>query len=140
MKHVKLFEDWGDQIDRSRPQIILIQISHYLTQERERGRYTNLEEATSDFLRHFSEFVTKEWGGSPKRYFEGFNPNVQNVNTWNDFFLQFSEKDMGETTFYVEIIHPQETTKVLKEVDLLSKIHKSDPSYLQSQLPFTGKA
>ena len=131
MKHIKLFESWGDPINRKSPKFILMKKNHYLTQEKAVGYYDNIGEATEDFLRYFSEFIKEEWGGSPKDYFSEWNPEVNEINSWQEFFSLHPE--IGETTFYIEDFNPSRGTTVFSEAELLSK---NNPSYLESILPF----
>jgi hypothetical protein len=132
MKHIKLFEDWGDPINRGSEKFILMKINHYLTQEKAVGYYDSMREAMKDFLRYFSEFIKDEWGGSPKAYFSEWNKEVEKINSWKEFFSL--SPVIEETTFYIEDFNPSRTAKVFSETELLSQ---NDTSYLESFLPFS---
>lgn len=138
MKYIKLFESWGDVIDRESSRFTLIQKNHYLAQERQVGNYEGLEEAISGFLDLFKKFIDDEWGGVAKRYFSEWNPEVESIDSWDDFFVQSPE--IGETTFYVEDFDPVRTARIFSEVDLLKMVHDMDPSnlYLETFLPFVN--
>ena len=135
MKHIKLFESWGDPIDRSSPKFILIQKNHYLTQERKIGYYKSREKAIQVFLEKFKIFIYDEGYGIPKRYFSEWNEDVNKIHSWDEFFSKSPEID--EYTFYVEDFDPSKTTLIFSEVDLLHEVYKKDPTYLDSFLPFS---
>lgn len=128
-----IFSSWGDPINKTSLQFILMQKNHYLTQEREIGQYTNLKEAISDFLDWFKNEM--EEYGTPKKYFSEWNSEVDGIDSWDEFFSQSPEID--ETTFYLEDFNPRRSTKIFSEVDLLEIVHKSDPIYLEGFINFS---
>ena len=128
-----IFSSWGDPINKTSLQFILMQKNHYLTQEREIGQYTNLKEAISDFLDWFKNEM--EEYGTPKKYFSEWNSEVDGIDSWDEFFSQSPEID--ETTFYLEDFNPHRSTKIFSEVDLLEIVHKSDPIYLEGFINFS---
>ena len=129
MKHIELFEGWGDTINRKSDKFILIQKNHYLTQERKIGYFSSIEEAMPLFLKLFKKFINDEWNGVSKRYFLEWNPDVGVTNSWDEFFSQIP--GIGDETFYIE---DSDSGTVFSEVDLLKMVH---PSYLESFLPFS---
>ena len=129
MKHVKLFEGWGDAINKKPDKFILIEKNHYLMQERKIGYYNSMREAMPHFLKLFKKFITDEWDGVPKGYFLEWDPEVDVVNSWDEFFSQIPE--IGDYTFYIE---DSDGSTVFSEVDLLKMVH---PVYLASFLPFS---
>ena len=129
MKHIELFEGWGDTINRKSDKFILIQKNHYLTQERKIGYFSSIEEAMPLFLKLFKKFINDEWNGVSKRYFLEWNPDVDVTNSWDEFFSQIP--GIGDETFYIE---DSDSGTVFSEVDLLKMVH---PSYLESFLPFS---
>lgn len=135
MKHIKLFEGWGDPINRKSSKFILIQKNHYLSQEKKIGYYKTMEESIPDFLHHFKNFINYEWEGIPKDYFLEWNyDDIEGIDSWDEFFLQAPKID--ETTFYLEDFDPSRDTKIFYEVDLLEIVYRKDPTYLQNFLPF----
>lgn len=129
MKHIEMFEGWGDTIKRKSDKFILIQKNHYLTQEKKIRYFNSIEEAMPLFLKLFKKFINDEWGGVPKRYFLEWNPDVDVTNSWDEFFSQIP--GIGDETFYIE---DSNRGTVFSEVDLLKMV---DPSYLASFLPFS---
>ena len=136
MKHIKLFEGWGDPINRKKSKLVLIQKNHYLTQERSVGFYNSMERATTAFLNKFKEFINEDWNGVPKNYFIEWDQNVENSNTWDEFFAQ--KHNIGEGTFYLESDQPGSRLMIYDEMDLLLMVYSKDPAYLESFLPFAG--
>jgi len=139
MKHIKLFEGWGDSINREKSKFILIQRNHYLTQERSAGSYNSMDRALSSFLDKFKAFVIEDWQGIPKDYFGEMYPEIMDCNTWEEFFANIQGQDY-EGTFYLEATDATQPvpTQVWDEIELLENIYEKNPSYLESVLPFTG--
>jgi hypothetical protein len=127
------FGSWGDPINKTGPQFILMQKNHYLTQEREIGQYSNLQEAIPDFLDWFK--IEMEEYGTPKKYFSEWNPEVEDINSWDEFFSR--SPGIDETTFYLEDFDPARGARIYSEVDLLEIVHRRDPSYLEGFLHFS---
>lgn len=134
MKHIKLFEGWGDTINRNKSKFILIERNHYLNQERSAGFYNSMDRALSSFLDKFKTFINVEWQGIPKDYFGEMYPEVMDCNTWEEFFANI--KGNYEGRFYLESTQPS-AKMTLDEVELLKNIYENKPSYLESVLPFS---